>query len=110
MSPFIVTTKRQWHELEFETERVRTSVVSRVAVGTLQEAREATEAAARTSRIAIDALVAESGGSVGPLPDGTLIQVEHVGWRHIEDSLGYHLGYPDGPEAALAAFNARQAS
>ena len=50
----------------------------------------------------------ESGGTVGPLPDGTVIEVKRVGWRFIEDSIGYHLGHPDGPVAALAAYNAAQ--
>lgn len=48
----------------------------------------------------------DSGGSVGPLPDGTMIEVEHVRWDAINPDMD---GGPMGPEDAeieLDAFNA----
>jgi hypothetical protein len=54
--------------------------------------------------------ISKDGGSVGPLPDGTVIEVEAVGWRFIEDATGHHLGHPGGKQGAIDAFNARQVS
>jgi hypothetical protein len=57
-------------------------------------------------RDAVQALP-ESGGTVGPLPDGTVIQVERVAWAYLEDEMD-RLDGVDRPMAEIiAAFNAR---
>jgi hypothetical protein len=55
-----------------------------------------------------DEAVSESGGTVGPLPDGTVIEVRSVEWSaladHVADERDQHIR--DSPDAILAAFNA----
>jgi hypothetical protein len=60
----------------------------------------------------------ESGGTVGPLPDGTVIKVERATWQYLVDRLYPEFGPSDvrnaeqGDETAQAhildAYNARQ--
>lgn len=79
-----------------------------VAVATLEEAREEAKNHADNLPIedkagpwyrAIDALP-ESGGSVGPLPDGTIIEVSRVAWGTIAELA------PSDTLDPIAAFNA----
>lgn len=50
----------------------------------------------------------ESGGTVGPLPDGTVIEVERVKWQTVIEGAGLVFDDFDGPvEDAIAAFNAK---
>jgi hypothetical protein len=92
--PYIITTRRReslgWRPTgEVESAKVW-EVKSRRAVATLDEAREAAHgivnrapagrAEQYTSSPGRDAMtLPESGGTVGPLPDGTIIEVAPVG-------------------------------
>jgi len=54
----------------------------------------------------------ESGGTVGPLPDGTVIEVRRVRWSAIADELPEYMPlFADGGynKAILAAFNGAHA-
>jgi hypothetical protein len=121
MSPYIVTTKRRGY---MGLGLVRSPrVVSRRAVATLEEARDfiyslCAETDVDDERIADDIdRLPESGGTVGPLPDGTVIEVEQVTWHeltHRTTNVGrYWLpadhGHTDAQAAILDAYNARQA-
>jgi hypothetical protein len=78
--PYIVTTKRLARNV---IDRNAWQVVSRRAVDTLEEARERALSAGASTR---DVLrnISESGGTVGPLPDGTVIEVEQVTWAALD--------------------------
>lgn len=109
MCPYIITTKTP--EEDFHRK-------SRVAVATLDDAREiAYEAMADASSIYLlsDAAVIaegidtlpESGGTIGPLPDGTIIEVERVTVRYLAESVDY--GDPRwGRTRAVAAYNTQE--
>jgi hypothetical protein len=133
--PFVVTTKRVrvWVDMptgeDDDGERSATTIERR-AVATLEEAREAAhvQVVARTlERLAwpdkppwfgyvqdADALP-ESGGAVGPLPDGTTIHVEATTKQALFDALPMddQRRLPTWPLPTLAmviaAFNAAQA-
>jgi hypothetical protein len=70
--------------------------VTRRAVATLDEAREAIVAAGRippSGHVYPAALMAaeslpESGGRVGPLPDGTVIEVRFASWQQLGSLMG----------------------
>lgn len=117
--PFIVTTRRFAHGFS------RSNPVERRAVVTLEEART------EVTRLALvdgEALLAdnygdlraqfsgvrERGGKVGPLPNGTVIEVEPVGWGVIRDGAeltapsGLRPNDPDLGAQLIAAFNAKQ--
>lgn len=78
------------HELAYAEYGMALGTITRHAVATLEEAREHTrgiigDTYCRTGD-ALDAewcaaLDAELPGTVGPLPDGTVIQVERVDWN-----------------------------
>jgi hypothetical protein len=92
--------------------------VTRTAVATLEEAREAVERKIRylhahapedhpDYRPFIPDELPDSGGTVGPLPDGTVIEVRQAPWRVIATEVGAP-GDPltDKAQAqVLAAFN-----
>jgi hypothetical protein len=112
MSPYIVTT-RQPAKVDHDEERAEREHVSRRAVATLEEARDfiyslCAETDVDDERIADDIdRLPESGGSVGPLPDGAVIEVEQTTWRD--------LGWVGAtmPDSGIArsltdAYNARQ--
>lgn len=78
-------------------------IVSRVAVATLEEARRAivdTYGGVYGYLVALS----ESGGTVGPLPDGTIIDVMPVSWTFLFEEQG--LADNLSQASALAAFNA----
>lgn len=100
MSPFIVTTKPD--ACPEGVEDCRCVGQSRRAVATLDEARDAArdrvgplgsfEAVRAAPSWQVDALdtiteLLESGGTVGPLPDGTVIEVAPVHSGDLWDSL-----------------------
>jgi len=105
--PYIITTERTdvaAHGGTFQ------NVLSRIAVATLDEARRIT---AREYREHVHRFmgfdtrwITESGGTVGPLPDGTVIEVRRVNWIDLGVPLGSAM-YPVSEADALAAFNAR---
>jgi len=87
----------------------------RTAVATLDEARKAAYAAIGENdnppyfdgHFAVDSLEAD-GGTVGPLPDGTVIEVAPATWADLVDTLVNSMD--DAPIEAddiIAAFNAR---
>jgi hypothetical protein len=124
--PYIVTTKRRKMAVMFPP---RMDVVYRRAVATLEE-REVTpklremlphEHPARLIAIAAEiARMPESGGTIGPLPDGTMIEVEQTNWLRLAEAAGieeahaYSLaeaataGAEDAQREILDAYNARQ--
>lgn len=113
--PYIVTTKRRYTDVEDGVERDRSEPLSRRAVATLEEARHAAYAPFRerfypnepyreASR-AIEAL-GESGGTVGPLPDGTVIEVEQI--RDYELAKAAGVALPSHLGTILDAFNAQE--
>jgi hypothetical protein len=71
--PYIVTTKREIPETP--AGRSRLADHDRRAVAGLDEAREELHRRGLPSRH-----ITRSGGKVGPLPDGTVIEVERVTW------------------------------
>lgn len=101
--PYIVTTTRDEYD-DWGCGPLKSSV--RRAVATLDEALSAAAAElhahdpARPHALTLTALPAH-GGTVGPLPDGTVIEVKHVHAWHDEN--GYLL---TGAEA-VDALNAR---
>jgi hypothetical protein len=82
--PYIITT-RQVAKPPNERLAVSTLIHSRRAVATLEEARERAyiEMAERGHAIdnVVPPIIDESGGTIGPLPDGTVIEVERVKYR-----------------------------
>lgn len=89
--PFIITTKRPQSQIEPQI----TWHVSRLAVATLEEARtEVTRLALVDGEALLAenyadlrqqfAAVREAGGTVGPFPDGTTVEVKPVNWLGIE--------------------------
>lgn len=121
MTPYIVTTKRRWADAASNT--AGTQLASRRAVATLEETREVADDAVFAAfdrdrkrpgdelpppymALSIDARdLPESGGTVGPLPDGTVIEVERTGWTDL--LMAAHI--TGGSDAQiLDAFNARQ--
>jgi hypothetical protein len=127
--PYIVTTKRRLAgrvnvptadagPQPFGGERYR--VLSRRAVATLDEARMHTwRTVSLQAAYAVSALP-ESGGTVGPLPDGTVIEVEATTWQALAEYGGLlsdggliyaaERGSPDAQQRILDAYNARQHS
>lgn len=122
MTPYIVTTKERIGGTDLVIPGERT--VSRRAVATLDEARELAATAAGNAgnwSNTLDAALcrgaakqaralSESGGPVGPLPDGTTIEVELIGWPELERCGRYTA--PTGPypgprddDAIIAAYN-----
>jgi hypothetical protein len=57
-----------------------------------------------------DQLIPESGGTVGPLPDGTVIEVEPVEWYWLYDKSGYGRTSQASDDTVIAAYNAREAA
>lgn len=123
--PFLVITKRAGlvHDTELQ-ERPFEATLSRLAVATLEEVhrlvgrmvRQRSEgsyedwcAAYPLTLKAAD--IPESGGSVGPLPDGTLIEVEATTY----DRLGHDLDlsprriFNDPEQKLVDAWNAKEA-
>ena len=107
--PYVITTKRP-----FTRQLVGCHSTSRRAVATLAQARIWV-----TYRMPAGGPVdlPESGGTVGPLPDGTVIAVERVsynllryesGWTPAPDDEDYSAAHRHGAEV-IAAYNARTA-
>lgn len=133
MSPFIVTTKRPQGSYDSVSEpgRVRRAVATLESQGALPEqvgvkellydaviGSNRPEVCPRLSlstdeclrfNVQIEALT-ESGGSIGPLPDGTTIQVEPMSWVDILCTLGRTNLSANSKDEILAAYNAKQAT
>jgi hypothetical protein len=133
--PYVVTTKRPtpivagghgWDSDEYGLVDNENPIVSRHAVATLEEARDKGWAEARR-HLHVDQGASEwvrwgdafrdlpeSGGTVGPLPDGTVIKVEPTSKQALFDALPVddQRSLPTWPLPTLAmviaAFNARE--
>jgi hypothetical protein len=108
VSPYVVTTKRRDEDQPGVTV---SRVLSRRAVATLGEARGLAALSCGISNpehLRAASRLPESGGTVGPLPDGTVIQVERVTWAELlpmdERPLLPHMTQRE----LLDAYNARQ--
>lgn len=131
--PYIITTHRHLDDPTAEFLPDALPGVSRRAVTTLEEARAALRKIVVDSAFDrgstegyphyedIGGLIAESGGTVGPLPDGTVIEVRPHAWYEIATQAGiveagllgaYAERDAEGLSAQkiLAAFNAREAA
>lgn len=121
MTPYIVTVRTPIAPMRI----VPGHEVSRRAVATLNEARLAAEQAVETHRSPEHssesygplwrdaALMPESGGTVGPLPDGAVIEVRSVGWEEFGDYLlprgmVRRLGMEEAGRRVIAAYNEAQ--
>jgi hypothetical protein len=114
--PFIITTAMRANRYGANglVEANVPHETTRIAVATLDEARATVWAQVFDSRSQtidgseVDSLP-ESGGSVGPLPDGTVIEVRPVAAAELARLAGCtpHAFDPDRVEPLLAAFNAR---
>lgn len=116
--PYIITTKRPLAGNQTLDEAMENDDVT--AVATLDEARahlrpilaDAFPHGPVGNRAAVRDLP-ESGGTIGPLPDGTVIEVQQVTWARLTHDAGlpvWHLTVPPLPKRAeqfVAAFNAR---
>lgn len=115
--PYVITTKTPAVTVSDEA---CMRVLSRHAVATLEEARAAILAdlgdmnaiGGPEDELVGNVLdISESGGTVGPLPDGTVIEVEQIGWATLWQDVR-----PDPPtdsplwseERIIDAYNARQ--
>ena len=95
--PYIITT---WHnEDAAPTPVIPKPKDTRIAVATLDEARGIAirdsafaccpnvKAADNARRKALS--LPESGGTIGPLPDGTIIEVERINWIRLAEMASY---------------------
>jgi hypothetical protein len=102
MSPYIVTRKRPGSYFAGREPQA----LSRRAVATLEEARTLlirSEHGGSLSTALLDTLP----GTVGPLPDGTVIAVEQTNWTDLAEPFTPESFF--GEQAILDAYNARQA-
>jgi len=82
--PYVITTRTLTDEIDEDGLIVdRDYVDTRTAVATLDEAREAARAMCdgpgeQTIRSAVSTIVGPDGGTIGPLPDGTVIEVRPI--------------------------------
>jgi hypothetical protein len=129
MSPYIVTTTKPCGAQFNRCKDSEHATVTRRAVATLDEAvgacsrellvaekgvtyadgamgHRANVLRANAARRASEA-ISESGGTVGPLSDGTTIEVEHVRWDFLNAYTPDPMGYYD-EAGILAAFNEAQ--
>ena len=115
--PYIIETLYPWADEREPARRAR----ARRAVATLDEAREdaldavwTQEYSSRDPEPDLDAARAlpEAGGTIGPLPDGTVIVVEHVPTMSLSARIPGERCYDWGFSMAeiVDAFNAAQVS
>jgi hypothetical protein len=104
--PYIIET-RMAAEPPNQNVAVRAAVLTRTAVATLADTEYAVDLAIEEHGGSIDEWpdIPESGGTVGPLPDGTVIEVRRVKWRDITVAVDLRDVLPTR-ENMLAAFNA----
>lgn len=78
--PYIVTTHRPG---KYERPIEDGDRYSHTAVATLDEAREKAGAVYGAGPTFIAEKISESGGTIGPLPDGTVVEVRRIGWADL---------------------------
>jgi hypothetical protein len=96
--PYVLTTKQSDERTGPSGEPSRVEFVSRRAVATLEDAQDAVvqelhdllDEPTHDQERAANTLPA-SGGTVGPLPDGTIIEVERMLWSSLADEVGAEL-------------------
>lgn len=111
--PYVVTTKRPNCS---QGARCTHATVARRAVATLEEAKTTILDMPGCRWLDAVALINESGGTVGPLPDGTVIQVEAIGQHGMRHALRCWASGLDTRDALddtisgawVDAFNARE--
>ena len=117
--PYVITTSNPTLRAAFDeaggrgidlAERID-AAESRIAVATADDARRAIIAIGEQhdTWIGGDALhgpIDRNGGTVGPLPDGTVIEVQPVDWVTFGRDVRERLGYQGGGWKDIAAFNA----
>lgn len=128
--PYIITTMpREWrdyaaqHGTDDAVQRGGMNPVTRRAVATLdmetlkQEAKRAQSAMIfGVERIAQIERAVETGGTIGPLPDGTVIEVALVAWDELASRAGIYLREylrignprPSEQQRVINAYNAAQ--
>jgi hypothetical protein len=87
------------------------------AVATLEEARRAIAETSAMLEATATWVFGESGGTVGPLPDGAAIEVTPISWDALRRDIGAvgRRGVTNDPaqvaraDQLIAAFNAKQA-
>jgi hypothetical protein len=109
--PYIVTTKRTVPTDLGRDEVADAGVLSRRAVATLEAILQyGSDQGWRRATVRAVASFPESGGTVGPLPDGTVIEVEPIAFSRLYDEV-FTVGVdpPTTPTKLCDAYNARQA-
>ena len=104
---YVITTKRPGR-YDYDPPPIR--VESRRAVATLEEARRMAWRTAEFGTWSSDAVtetLPESGGTVGPLPDGTVIEVEPASWDDLVGPGGWNASTSEAE--VVDAYNAREA-
>lgn len=83
--PYVITTSAAAGSAKFYPPPIAPVPTSRRAVATWMEAEHDVELLIEDHGGSIDEWpdVPEEGGTVGPLPDGTVIAVERVGWEEL---------------------------
>lgn len=124
--PYIITTTTRQTEQDSAGHSFYVPAATRRAVATLEEARAAVRAFCEdnphrrlwgdrdwhTFATIRTMLIPESGGTVGPLPDGTVIEVRPVGLDALATDAGLGAAWigasqPNDQAAILDAYNAR---
>jgi hypothetical protein len=117
--PYVITTKRQTPFGRAGGQTIGGPVdviLSRRAVSTLEDARRALWDVLNEYEalpMQVGAPLREAGGTVGPLPDGTVIEVEQVKWselaRHADRAVPTGVVVGDlYRRDVIDAFNAKQ--
>jgi len=106
--PYVITTR--YSDCDFP-DSCGECDITRTAVATADDARRAIIAIGEQhdTWIGGDALhgpIDRNGGTVGPLPDGTVIEVQPVDWVTFGRDVRERLGYQGGGWKDIAAFNA----
>lgn len=101
--PYIVTIHPTIDGAGQTTTRLEEELTTRRAVATLDEALDRSLVAREKW-----ATLESDGGTIGPLPDGTVIEVERVRWSDINPDMDADPQGPEDAEIELAAYNAAQ--
>jgi hypothetical protein len=100
--PYIITTKTITSH-PADVVAIRETILSRHAVATLDEARQEANRSLHRGKLLADTdyarfgyaidMLPESGGTVGPLPDGTVIAVRPIDYLELAGLAGWKLDY-----------------
>lgn len=111
--PYLITTSVDAHD-----DGLSVDILLRRAVATLHNAHNRTwkmvsdsdmgraSMTVKGRKLLDEALsITEDGGTIGPLPDGTVIEVTRLDWLHIEKASGHYIASADDLQPALDAYN-----